>query len=58
MPNIAYDVDAGAIYLTISDHEIAETIELTEHIYFDLDEHGELVGIERVGLSPEGTSLP
>ena len=57
MPNITYDIEAGAIYLSISDHEIAETIELTAQIYVDLDERGEVVGIERIGLSPGGTSL-
>ena len=58
MPNPAYDVESGAIYLTISDQEIAETIELTEQIYVDLYEYGGVVGIEYIGLGLEETARP
>ncbi len=56
MPNFVYDIESGAMYLAISDQEIVETIELTEYVYVDCDERGDIVGIECIGLGPEGIS--
>jgi uncharacterized protein YuzE len=50
-PQITYDPDANAIYLCFSDHEIAETLELSESVYVDVDADGVPVGFEVLNAS-------
>ena len=45
-PAITYDPEANALYVRFSDGEIAETLELSESVYVDLDAEGVPVGLE------------
>jgi uncharacterized protein YuzE len=50
---LTYDRETDAIYLQFSDAEIAETIELAENVYVDVDKDGNPVGFEVLGAEPE-----
>jgi len=54
-PTLTYDPDANAVYIRFSDHEIAETVELSDNAYIDLDADGDPVGFEI--LNADATSL-
>ncbi len=43
---LTYDPDVKALYIQLSDNEIAETLELSESVYVDVDADGEPVGFE------------
>ncbi len=45
------DEEAGAAYLQFNDNEVARTVECTDDIVVDLDEHGIVVGVELLDLS-------
>ena len=45
-PFVTYDAVANALYLRLTDHAVAQTIELSDSVYLDLDEHDEPVGLE------------
>ena len=45
-PKITYDPEANALYMRFSDNEIAETLELSESVYVDVDSDGVPVGLE------------
>lgn len=45
-PEITYDPEANALYLRFSENEIAETLELSESVYVDVDADGSPVGLE------------
>jgi uncharacterized protein YuzE len=49
-PTFQYDPDAEAAYIRMSQGEVAETIEITESLYIDVDENGEPIGIEILGV--------
>lgn len=50
-PQDRYDPQANALYLRFSDNEIAETLELSESVYVDVDAHGVPVGLEVLNVS-------
>jgi uncharacterized protein YuzE len=52
-PKITYDPEANALYLRFSDSEIAETLELSESVYVDLDADGVPVGLEVLDATAE-----
>lgn len=43
---IKHDPEVDAVYLRISDRAVAESIELSESVYADLDQSGNPIGIE------------
>lgn len=43
---ITWDQDADAIYVRLSDAEVASTIALSTTVYIDVDDHGNPVGME------------
>lgn len=45
------DVIADALYLTLTDAKIVETGEVCPGVILDFDEHGDVIGIEVLGLS-------
>lgn len=45
-PTLTYDREANALYVRFSREAIAETVELSETVYVDLDRAGEPVGFE------------
>jgi len=48
---IKEDIAAGAVYLTLRDGEVAETVEVTDaDAYVDLDADGYVLGIEFLSL--------
>ena len=58
-PRITYDSDANAIYLCFSDNKIAETLELSESVYVDVDTDGVPVSLEVLDASSNlMTGLP
>jgi len=50
-PKVTYDPDANARYLQFSEKEIAETLELSESVYVDVDKDGVPVGLEVLDAS-------
>lgn len=49
-PTFQYDPDAEAVYIRMSHGEIAETVEVTELLYIDVDKDGDPIGIEILGV--------
>lgn len=43
---ITWDQDADAIYVRLSDAEVASTIALSTTVYIDVDDNGNPVGME------------
>lgn len=43
---IAHDLDADALYITLSDEPVARTVDIEDCTMVDLDADGNLVGIE------------
>lgn len=52
-PQITYDPATNAVYLRFSDNEIAETLELSESVYIDVDSDGVPVGLEVLNATAE-----
>lgn len=52
-PQMTYDPEANAVYLRFSDNEIAETLELSESVYVDVDSDGVPVGLEVLDATAE-----
>ncbi len=50
-PQVTYDPEANALYMRFSDNEIAETLELSESVYVDVDVDGVPVGLEVLDAS-------
>lgn len=48
---IRYDADADAMYLKVDDGTVAETVEIAEMVYVDVDAEGRPLGIEFVVAS-------
>lgn len=48
---IDYDLDADAVYITLLDEQVAQTVEIEDLTMVDLTEDGRLIGIEVIGLS-------
>lgn len=58
-PTLAYDREANALYIRFTDQEVAETVELSESVYVDMDADGEPVGFEILHAEPSGlASIP
>jgi uncharacterized protein YuzE len=43
---IEYDKEVDAVYISLQQKEVAKTIELSDVVKVDLDEAGNLIGIE------------
>jgi len=50
-PQVTYDPQANALYMRFSDNAIAETLELSESVYVDVDADGVPVGLEVLDAS-------
>ena len=46
----AYDGEAQAAYLTLTDKPVSRTIEITPNILLDVDVDGEAVGLELLNV--------
>lgn len=51
-PTLAYDREANALSFRFTDHEVMETVELSETVYVDMDTDGEPVGFEILHAEP------
>ncbi|MDQ3693851.1 MAG: DUF2283 domain-containing protein [Chloroflexota bacterium] len=51
-PLVTYDPEVKALYLQFSEAEIAETLELSENVYIDVDSEGQPVGFEVLNATP------
>ncbi|MBI3615428.1 MAG: DUF2283 domain-containing protein [Candidatus Omnitrophica bacterium] len=54
---IAYDIQAKAAYIKLSDDRVAKTIEYADFINLDLDDKGQLVGIELLWVRPRQVAV-
>ncbi|HEY1324738.1 MAG TPA: DUF2283 domain-containing protein [Streptosporangiaceae bacterium] len=48
---LKYDLDVGALYIALADRPVARTRDLDDNTSVDLDEAGEIVGIEVISIS-------
>ena len=48
---LEYDLDVGALYVRLSDAEVARTVEEGDNAAVDLDPAGRVVGIEVISLA-------
>jgi uncharacterized protein YuzE len=48
---VDYDLDAGAMYIALTERSVHNTITVDDETLIDLDEDGAPVGIEVIGLS-------
>ncbi len=53
--SVDIDQDAGAAYVQLSVGQVARTVEFSEDLNIDLDQHGVVVGIELLDL---GRAIP
>jgi uncharacterized protein YuzE len=51
-PTLTYDRGANALYIRFSSNAIADTVELSESVYVDLDQQGDPVGFEVLHAEP------
>jgi uncharacterized protein YuzE len=47
---LEYDLNAGALYIRLSDAEITRTVEAGDNAALDLDASGDVVGIEVISV--------
>ena len=45
-PFVTYDSSANALYVRFTDRDVAKSVELSDSVYLDVDEHDEPVGLE------------
>ena len=43
---VEYDPEADILYIRVRDEKVKDTVDLNEDVWVDLDENGEIVGIE------------
>jgi uncharacterized protein YuzE len=48
---LKYDLDAGALYVRLSDRAVARTRELGDNAHVDLDAAGNVVGVEVISIA-------
>lgn len=53
--SVEIDQDADAAYVQLSTGQVARTVEFSDHVNIDLDNHGIVVGIELLDL---GSAIP
>ncbi len=51
-PLVTYDPEVKALYLQFAEAEIAETLELSENVFIDIDAEGQPVGFEILNAAP------
>ncbi len=54
---VSYDRVADALYIRLREGKVSDSIELNEGIVVDLDERGEIVGLEIINFSKSGVDL-
>lgn len=51
MIRLNYDLNAGALYIRVSDHAVARTRDIDDNTSVDLDAYGAVVGIEVISIA-------
>jgi len=54
---VSYDRVADALYIRLREGKVSDSIELNEGLIVDLDERGEIVGLEIINFSKSGVDL-
>jgi uncharacterized protein YuzE len=54
-PNVKHDVDTGSFYVELSEGSVYQSKRVTVNVAVDLDEDGEIVGVEVFEL---GANIP
>ncbi len=54
---VSYDRVADALYIRLREGKVADSVELNEGIIVDLNERGEIVGLEIIDFSKSGVDL-
>ncbi len=54
---VSYDRVADALYIRLREGSVADSVELNEGIIVDLNERGEIVGLEIINFSKSGVDL-
>jgi uncharacterized protein YuzE len=49
---VTYDASVRALYIHLSDAEVAETVELSRDVYLDVDASARPVGLEILNAAP------
>ena len=49
---VTYDESVHALYIQLSEAEIAETVELSKYVYLDVDADARPVGVEILNADP------
>jgi uncharacterized protein YuzE len=49
---ITYDASVRALYIQLSDQEVAGTVELSKYVYLDVDADSRPVGMEILNAEP------
>lgn len=49
---VTYDASVRALYIHLSDADVAETIELSKDVYLDVDANARPVGVEILNADP------
>lgn len=49
--NVQFDPEADALYVTLNNHEVAETEEVKPGIILDYDKDGQVIGVEMLYVS-------
>lgn len=52
-----YDPEANAAYLQINEGEVADTREIADNLFVDLDADGQVLGVEILSLRAGGARL-
>ncbi|MGH3227308.1 MAG: DUF2283 domain-containing protein [Streptosporangiaceae bacterium] len=47
---LKYDLNIGALYVALADRPVARTRELDDNTFIDLDEDGDVIGIEVISI--------
>ena len=48
---LKYDLNIGALYVRLADRPVARTREIDDNTFIDLDEDGDVVGIEVISIA-------
>ncbi len=54
---VSYDRVADALYIRLREGKVSDSVELKEGIVVDLNERGEIVGLEIINFSRSGVDL-
>ncbi len=54
---VSYDRVADALYIRLREGKVADSVELNEGMIVDLNERGEIVGLEIINFSKSGVDL-